>query len=166
MWACKNYDGDVQSDIVAQGLSCCLFNHLTAAFARLWLSGLDDVCADDTRWQDGRIGSCSRESLFIPRSRFDRINAQGTVTRHWREHQKGKSTSTNPIASIFAWTRECPYPAAISRCCISLGGLLHRAKLDNNAELKKFAEDLVRSLSSVCCVLNVRFAGGCLHPHG
>lgn len=57
---------------------------------------------------------------------FDIISAHGTVTRHYRQHQQGKETSTNPIASIFAWTR----------------GLMHRAALDNNAALKKFAETL------------------------
>ena len=72
VWACKNYDGDVESDIVAQGC----------------LAGPDDLGADDTGRQDGRGQA-----------------AHGTVTRHYRQHQQGKPTSTNPIASIFARTR-------------------------------------------------------------
>lgn len=94
VWACKNYDGDVQSDIVAQG------------FGSLGL--MTSVLTSPTS------GAVEAEA------------AHGTVTRHYREHQKGKETSTNPIASIFAWTR----------------GLLHRAKLDNNVELQKFCEKL------------------------
>jgi len=98
VWACKNYDGDVQSDIVAQG------------FGSLGL--MTSVLATP----DGKT--------------VESEAAHGTVTRHYRAHQKGEETSTNSIASIFAWTR----------------GLLHRAKLDDNAELKKFAE----SLEKVC----------------
>ncbi|XP_053666044.1 isocitrate dehydrogenase [NADP] cytoplasmic [Anopheles marshallii] len=94
VWACKNYDGDVQSDTVAQG------------FGSLGLMTSVLVCPD------GRT--------------VESEAAHGTVTRHYRQHQQGKETSTNPIASIFAWTR----------------GLLHRAKLDDNAELKRFAETL------------------------
>ncbi|WP_020177617.1 NADP-dependent isocitrate dehydrogenase [Methylopila sp. M107] len=94
VWACKNYDGDVQSDTVAQG------------FGSLGL--MTSVLTTP----DGRI--------------MEAEAAHGTVTRHYREHQKGKATSTNSIASIFAWTR----------------GLGHRAKLDDNAELKTFAETL------------------------
>uniref|UniRef100_A0A8D8KC90 Isocitrate dehydrogenase [NADP] n=2 Tax=Culex pipiens TaxID=7175 RepID=A0A8D8KC90_CULPI len=94
VWACKNYDGDVQSDTVAQG------------FGSLGLMTSVLVCPD------GKTVEAEA--------------AHGTVTRHYRQYQQGKETSTNPIASIFAWTR----------------GLLHRAKLDNNAELKKFAETL------------------------
>jgi isocitrate dehydrogenase len=94
VWACKNYDGDVQSDTVAQG------------FGSLGL--MTSVLTTP----DGRI--------------MEAEAAHGTVTRHYREHQKGKATSTNSIASIFAWTR----------------GLAHRAKLDDNAELKRFAETL------------------------
>ena len=94
VWACKNYDGDVQSDTVAQG------------FGSLGLMTSVLVCPD------GKTVEAEA--------------AHGTVTRHYRQHQQGKETSTNPIASIFAWTR----------------GLLHRAALDNNAELKKFAETL------------------------
>lgn len=66
--------------------------------------------------------------LLAPDGSVEAEAAHGTVTRHYREHQKGKETSTNPIASIFAWTR----------------GLLHRAKLDNNAELKAWCETLER----------------------
>ena len=94
VWACKNYDGDVQSDTVAQG------------FGSLGL--MTSVLTTP----DGKI--------------MEAEAAHGTVTRHYREHQKGKATSTNSIASIFAWTR----------------GLGHRAKLDDNAELKTFAETL------------------------
>ena len=98
VWACKNYDGDVQSDIVAQG------------FGSLGL--MTSVLTTP----DGKIVEAEA--------------AHGTVTRHFREHQKGKETSTNSIASIFAWTR----------------GLSHRAKLDGNGELGKFA----LTLEKVC----------------
>jgi len=98
IWACKNYDGDVQSDSVAQG------------YGSLGLMTSVLVCPD------GKT--------------LEAEAAHGTVTRHFRMHQQGKETSTNPIASIFAWTR----------------GLLHRAKLDGNAELTRFAE----SLEAVC----------------
>jgi len=94
VWACKNYDGDVQSDIVAQG------------YGSLGLMTSVLVCPD------GKTVEAEA--------------AHGTVTRHWRQYQQGKETSTNPIASIFAWTR----------------GLAHRGKLDNNAELVSFASDL------------------------
>lgn len=94
VWACKNYDGDVQSDSVAQG------------YGSLGLMTSVLICPDGKTVESEA--------------------AHGTVTRHYRMYQQGKETSTNPIASIFAWTR----------------GLLHRAKLDNNAELQKFAETL------------------------
>ncbi|CAN0368430.1 unnamed protein product, partial [Phaeothamnion confervicola] len=94
VWACKNYDGDVQSDTVAQG-----FGSLGLMTSVLMTPSGDVVEAEA---------------------------AHGTVTRHYREHQKGRETSTNPIASIFAWSR----------------GLMHRAKLDNNNDLKVFAETL------------------------
>jgi len=94
VWACKNYDGDVQSDIIAQG------------YGSLGLMTSVLVCPD------GKTVEAEA--------------AHGTVTRHWREYQKGRETSTNPIASIFAWTR----------------GLLQRAKLDNNPELEKFCTTL------------------------
>jgi isocitrate dehydrogenase len=94
VWACKNYDGDVQSDTVAQGF--------------------------------GSLGLMT-SVLMTPDGRtVEAEAAHGTVTRHYREHQKGKETSTNSIASIFAWTR----------------GLAHRAKLDDNAELARFASIL------------------------
>ncbi len=96
VWACKNYDGDVQSDIVAQG------------FGSLGL--MTSVLATP----DGKIVEAEA--------------AHGTVTRHYRQHQKGQPTSTNPIASIFAWTR----------------GLAHRGKLDNTPEVTRFAETLER----------------------
>jgi isocitrate dehydrogenase len=94
VWACKNYDGDVQSDIVAQGF------------------GSLGLMTSVLMTPDGQI--------------VESEAAHGTVTRHYREHQKGKETSTNSIASIFAWTR----------------GLAHRAKLDGNAELSRFADTL------------------------
>jgi isocitrate dehydrogenase len=94
VWACKNYDGDVQSDIVAQGY--------------------------------GSLGLMTSVLVSPDGKTVEAEAAHGTVTRHWREYQKGRETSTNPIASIFAWTR----------------GLLHRAKLDNTPELAKFAQDL------------------------
>jgi isocitrate dehydrogenase len=96
VWACKNYDGDVQSDTVAQG------------FGSLGLMTSTLVTPD------GEI--------------MEAEAAHGTVTRHYRLHQRGEETSTNPIASIFAWTR----------------GLAHRAKLDNNLELNNFCEVLER----------------------
>jgi isocitrate dehydrogenase len=98
VWACKNYDGDVQSDTVAQG------------FGSLGL--MTSVLMSP----DGKIVEAEA--------------AHGTVTRHYRMHQQGKETSTNPIASIFAWTR----------------GLAHRGKLDNNNDLTKFS----KTLESVC----------------
>ena len=94
VWACKNYDGDVQSDTVAQG-----FGSLGLMTSQLMTP-------------DGKIVEAEA--------------AHGTVTRHYRQHQKGEATSTNSIASIFAWT----------------GGLKHRAKLDDNAPLLKFATTL------------------------
>jgi isocitrate dehydrogenase len=94
VWACKNYDGDVQSDTVAQGF------------------GSLGLMTSVLMTPDGKVVEAEA--------------AHGTVTRHYREHQKGRETSTNSIASIFAWTR----------------GLAHRAKLDNNAELAKFATTL------------------------
>ncbi|MCD2182052.1 NADP-dependent isocitrate dehydrogenase [Rhizobium sp. GN54] len=94
VWACKNYDGDVQSDIVAQGF--------------------------------GSLGLMTSVLMTPDGQTVEAEAAHGTVTRHYRQHQKGEETSTNSIASIFAWTR----------------GLAHRAKLDNNAELAKFAATL------------------------
>lgn len=94
IWACKNYDGDVQSDTVAQGF--------------------------------GSLGLMTSVLLTPDGKVVEAEAAHGTVTRHYREHQKGKETSTNSIASIFAWTR----------------GLAHRAKLDDNADLAKFASTL------------------------
>jgi isocitrate dehydrogenase len=94
VWACKNYDGDVQSDTVAQGF--------------------------------GSLGLMTSVLITPDGKTMEAEAAHGTVTRHFREHQKGKETSTNSVASIFAWTR----------------GLAHRAKLDNNAELAKFAATL------------------------
>ncbi len=94
IWACKNYDGDVQSDTVAQGF--------------------------------GSLGLMTSVLMTPDGKTVEAEAAHGTVTRHYRQHQAGKETSTNSIASIYAWT----------------GGLKHRAKLDGNAELQKFAETL------------------------
>jgi isocitrate dehydrogenase len=96
VWACKNYDGDVQSDTVAQGF--------------------------------GSLGLMTSILMTPDGKTVEAEAAHGTVTRHYREHQKGKETSTNSIASIYAWT----------------GGLKHRAKLDDNAALRNFAETLER----------------------
>jgi isocitrate dehydrogenase len=96
IWACKNYDGDVQSDTIAQGY--------------------------------GSLGLMTSVLMSPDGNTVEAEAAHGTVTRHYRMHQQGKPTSTNPIASIFAWTQ----------------GLLHRAKLDNNPELAKFATTLER----------------------
>ena len=98
VWACKNYDGDVQSDIVAQGF--------------------------------GSLGLMTSVLLTPDGKTMEAEAAHGTVTRHYREHQKGNKTSTNPIASIFAWTR----------------GLAHRGKLDDTPELVAFAN----ALEAVC----------------
>ena len=98
IWACKNYDGDVQSDTMAQGY--------------------------------GSLGLMTSVLLTPDGKTMEAEAAHGTVTRHYRMHQEGKETSTNPIASIFAWTR----------------GLAHRGKLDNNIELIKFA----KTLENVC----------------
>ncbi|MGQ8335276.1 isocitrate dehydrogenase (NADP(+)) [Sunxiuqinia sp. A32] len=94
VWACKNYDGDVQSDTVAQGF--------------------------------GSLGLMTSTLITPDGQTMEAEAAHGTVTRHFRQHQQGKPTSTNPIASIFAWTR----------------GLAFRGKLDNNSELINFAETL------------------------
>ena len=94
VWACKNYDGDVQSDTVAQGF--------------------------------GSLGLMTSVLITPDGKTMEAEAAHGTVTRHYRQHQKGESTSTNSIASIFAWTQ----------------GLKHRAKLDGNAELDRFADIL------------------------
>jgi isocitrate dehydrogenase len=94
VWACKNYDGDVQSDTVAQGF--------------------------------GSLGLMTSTLVTPDGKTLEAEAAHGTVTRHYRQHQQGKETSTNPIASIFAWTR----------------GLAHRAKLDNNRDLADFCVKL------------------------
>ena len=104
IWACKNYDGDVQSDTMAQGY--------------------------------GSLGLMTSVLLTPDGKVMEAEAAHGTVTRHYRMHQQGKETSTNPIASIFAWTR----------------GLAHRGKLDGNDELINFS----KTLEKVCidCVEN------------
>ena len=94
VWACKNYDGDVMSDLVAQGF------------------GSLGLMTSILQTPDGKI--------------IETEAAHGTVTSHFRQHQQGKQTSTNPIASIFAWTR----------------ALWYRSKIDNNKNLQKFAEKI------------------------
>ena len=96
LWACKNYDGDVQSDIVAQGF--------------------------------GSLGLMTSVLMSPDGKTVESEAAHGTVTRHYREHQKGRETSTNPIASIFAWTR----------------GLIYRGRFDNTPDVTAFAETLER----------------------
>jgi len=98
VWACKNYDGDVQSDTVAQGY--------------------------------GSLGLMTSVLMTPDGKTVEAEAAHGTVTRHYRAHQQGKSTSTNSVASIFAWTR----------------GLAHRAKLDGNADLARFSETLEKTV--------------------
>jgi isocitrate dehydrogenase len=98
VWACKNYDGDVQSDTVAQGY--------------------------------GSLGLMTSVLITPDGKTVEAEAAHGTVTRHYRQHQQGKPTSTNPIASIFAWTR----------------GLEHRGKLDNTPDVIKFADTLEDSV--------------------
>jgi isocitrate dehydrogenase len=96
VWACKNYDGDVESDVVAQGF--------------------------------GSLGLMTSVLLTPDGKCVEAEAAHGTVTRHYREHQAGRETSTNPIASIFAWTR----------------GLAYRGRFDNTPEVVNFAETLER----------------------
>ena len=96
LWACKNYDGDVQSDVVAQGY--------------------------------GSLGMMTSVLMTPDGKTVEAEAAHGTVTRHFRQHQQGKATSTNPIASIFAWTR----------------GLIYRARIDETPEVERFAETLER----------------------
>jgi isocitrate dehydrogenase len=94
VWACKNYDGDVQSDTIAQGF--------------------------------GSLGLMTSVLMTPDGNAIEAEAAHGTVTRHYRQYQKGKDTSTNPIASIFAWSQ----------------GLSYRASFDENKDLKKFSKDL------------------------
>jgi len=101
VWACKNYDGDVQSDIVAQGY--------------------------------GSLGLMTSVLMCPDGKTIESEAAHGTVTRHYREHQKGNQTSTNPVASIYAWTR----------------GLEHRANLDGTPELGRFAQNLEKACVDV-----------------
>ena len=96
VWACKNYDGDVQSDTVAQGF--------------------------------GSLGLMTSVLMTPDGKTIEAEAAHGTVTRHYRMHQQGKETSTNPIASIFAWTR----------------GLQYRARMDETPDVEKFADTLER----------------------
>jgi len=97
VWACKNYDGDVQSDTIAQGF--------------------------------GSLGLMTSVLMCPNGKTIETEAAHGTVTRHYRDHQAGKKTSTNPIASIFAWTQ----------------GLMHRGRLDNTPEVVRFAQALEKT---------------------
>jgi isocitrate dehydrogenase len=116
VWACKNYDGDVQSDIVAQG------------YGSLGLMTSVLICPD------GKT--------------IEAEAAHGTVTRHYREHQKGKETSTNPVASIFAWTR----------------GLIHRGNLDGNKELVRWATLLEKAcVDTIDSGKMTKDLAGCIH---
>lgn len=116
VWACKNYDGDVQSDVVAQG------------YGSLGLMTSVLICPD------GKT--------------IEAEAAHGTVTRHYREHQKGNPTSTNPIASIYAWTR----------------GLEHRARLDGNPELERFCHLLEKACVDTVDSGNMtKDLAGCIH---
>jgi len=116
VWACKNYDGDVQSDTLAQGF--------------------------------GSLGLMTSVLMAPDGKTIEAEAAHGTVTRHYREHQKGNKTSTNPIASIFAWTR----------------GLEHRGKLDGNADLQAFAQTVERSCIEVVeNGIMTKDLAGCVH---
>lgn len=118
MWACKNYDGDVQSDILAQGF--------------------------------GSLGMMTSELITPDGKTMEAEAAHGTVTRHFREYQKGKETSTNPVASIFAWTR----------------GLKFRASLDGNEPLKRWCDDLESACVEVIDVDGVMTKDLALAIHG
>ncbi|CAK8693859.1 isocitrate dehydrogenase [NADP], mitochondrial-like [Clavelina lepadiformis] len=116
VWACKNYDGDVQSDILAQGY--------------------------------GSLGLMTSVLMCPDGKTVESEAAHGTVTRHYREHQKGNPTSTNPIASIFAWTR----------------GLEHRGKLDGNNDLIKFCQILEKvCIDTVDSGVMTKDLAGCIH---
>lgn len=118
VWACKNYDGDVQSDILAQGF--------------------------------GSLGMMTSELITPDGKTIESEAAHGTVTRHYREWQKGRETSTNPVASIFAWTR----------------GLKHRASLDGNDALKNFCNDLEAACVEVIDVDEIMTKDLALAIHG
>jgi isocitrate dehydrogenase len=116
VWACKNYDGDVQSDTLAQGF--------------------------------GSLGLMTSVLMAPDGKTIEAEAAHGTVTRHYREHQKGNKTSTNPIASIFAWTR----------------GLHHRGVLDNNVDLQRFADTVERTcIETVESGIMTKDLAGCVH---
>jgi len=116
VWACKNYDGDVQSDVVAQGY--------------------------------GSLGMMTSVLMCPDGKTIESEAAHGTVTRHYREHQKGNATSTNPVASIFAWTR----------------GLEHRAKLDGTPELGRFALSLEKAcVDTIEAGHMTKDLAGCIH---
>ncbi|KAG0166268.1 NAD-dependent isocitrate dehydrogenase [Apophysomyces sp. BC1034] len=118
VWACKNYDGDVQSDILAQGY--------------------------------GSLGLMTSVLVTPDGKTLEAEAAHGTVTRHYREHQKGNPTSTNPIASIFAWSR----------------GLAHRARLDSNESLAKFTLDIEKACVDTVQKHNIMTKDLALAIHG
>uniref|UniRef100_A0A0M3IU11 isocitrate dehydrogenase (NADP(+)) n=1 Tax=Ascaris lumbricoides TaxID=6252 RepID=A0A0M3IU11_ASCLU len=148
VWACKNYDGDVQSDSIAQGIFRFLSFMTAAHFPQYEHRLIDDMVAQAMKSNGGFVWACKNYDgdvqsdsiaqgygslglmtsvLICPDGKtVEAEAAHGTVTRHYRLYQRGEETSTNPIASIFAWTR----------------GLTHRAKLNNNSALANFAKNL------------------------
>lgn len=134
VWACKNYDGDVQSDVVAQGY--------------------------------GSLGLMTSVLMCPDGKTIESEAAHGTVTRHYRQHQQGKPTSTNPIASIFAWTRGgSTFTNDQSNFSYFVfSGLEHRAKLDNNSDLARFAKSLEHAcVDTVESGKMTKDLAGCIH---
>ncbi|KAG9328610.1 hypothetical protein JZ751_012784 [Albula glossodonta] len=172
VWACKNYDGDVQSDILAQGEHRMPFlwvtewklrraRQVTAGRRRrhtapggeglrhvLRLSALRGPVGGLCVTGFGSLGLMTSVLVCPDGKTIEAEAAHGTVTRHYREHQKGRPTSTNPIASIFAWTR----------------GLEHRGKLDGNPDLIKFSQTLERvCVETVESGVMTKDLAGCIH---
>jgi isocitrate dehydrogenase len=140
VWATKNYDGDVQSDILAQGFGS--LGMMTSELITPDGLVVESEAAHGTSLPLlPRLCLCASADGFVP---------PGTVTRHYREYQKGNETSTNPVASIFAWTR----------------GLLHRAKLDANDALRDFCLDLEAACIEVIDVDGVMTKDLALAIHG
>uniref|UniRef100_A0A7J7RRR3 Isocitrate dehydrogenase [NADP] n=1 Tax=Myotis myotis TaxID=51298 RepID=A0A7J7RRR3_MYOMY len=164
VWACKNYDGDVQSDILAQDRSfpsrtCPLFLpwDLTIRTLVPWGSWQQKSFAhgfgNDRKLTTklasfGSLGLMTSVLVCPDGKTIEAEAAHGTVTRHYREHQKGRPTSTNPIASIFAWTR----------------GLEHRGKLDGNQDLIRFSQTLEKvCVQTVESGAMTKDLAGCIH---
>ncbi|KAM5206937.1 isocitrate dehydrogenase [NADP], mitochondrial isoform 1-T1 [Hipposideros larvatus] len=134
VWACKNYDGDVQSDILAQGT------------LGLWGGVVGGGSSHSSGF--GSLGLMTSVLVCPDGKTIEAEAAHGTVTRHYREHQKGRPTSTNPIASIFAWTR----------------GLEHRGKLDGNQDLIRFSQTLEKvCVQTVESGAMTKDLAGCIH---